>query len=145
MTEQNRKQQIISWVVTGILLALGFYNQLAQIKGWAHFEIGDAELTKYVTWFYELIVGVWAFWTNNNITTFAQLCQVLLDKLKEGIISSAQVKEFLENPTVQMVAQKVQDKDFNPELIEVLLTNEELQTVAQAELSGKELNINIIE
>lgn len=143
MTEDQKKKQIVEWVVTGIAMLVGLYNHLAMIKNWPHIEIVDEVTTKYVNWFYDLIVGAIAFWRNNNITSFAQLCQILLNKLKEGIISPAQVEEFINNPTVQMVAEKLQDKNFDPELIEALLTNSEIQEIAQAELEGKEINVKI--
>ena len=143
MTQDQKKKQIVEWVVTGIAMLVGLYNHLALIKNWPHIEIVDEVTTKYVNWFYDLIVGAIAFWRNNNITSFAQLCQILLNKLKEGLISPAQVEEFIDNPTVQMVAEKVQDKNFNPELIDVLLTNSELQEIAQYELDGKEINVKV--
>ena len=143
MTQDQKKKQIVEWVVTGIAMLVGLYNHLAMIKNWPHIEIVDEVTTKYVNWFYDLIVGTIAFWRNNNITSFAQLCQILLNKLKEGIISPAQVEEFINNPTVQMVAEKLQDKNFDPELIEALLTNSEIQEITQAELEGKEINVKI--
>ena len=143
MTQDQKKKQIVEWVVTGIAMLVGLYNHLAMIKNWPHIEIVDEVTTKYVNWFYDLIVGTIAFWRNNNITSFAQLCQILLNKLKEGIISPAQVEEFINNPTAQMVAEKLQDKNFDPELIEALLTNSEIQEITQAELEGKEINVKI--
>lgn len=140
MSEQERKNQIIQWVVTGILLGLGFYNQLAQIKGWAHFEVGDAVLTRYVTWFYELIVGAWAFWHNNNITSFAQLVQLVLDALKNGTINPTQVENLLTNPVVQKIANGV---DVSEEQLNMFLLDKDLQDVVQAEIDGKDVEVMI--
>ena len=42
-----------------------------------------------------------------------------------------------------MVSEKLQDKSFNPELLEAFLVNTDLQEVAQAELDNKEIKINI--
>ena len=143
MTEQEKKRQTVEWVVTGIALLAGLYNQLAMIKGWAHIEIVDAEITKLINWLYDTVVGAIAFWRNNNITSFAQLSQLVLNALKDKTVTPAQVEDLINNDTVKMVSEKLQDKNFNPELIEALLTNTELQEIAQAELDNKEINVKI--
>ena len=143
MTEQERKNQIIQWVVTGILLGLGFYNQLAQIKNWPHFEIGDAVLTRYVTWFYELIVGAWAFWHNNNITSFAQLVQLVLNALKDGTITPTQVENLLTNPVVQRVANG--ESTVTEEQLDYFLFDKDIQEITQAQLEEKEVTVQINE
>lgn len=119
MTEQNRKTQTIEWIVTGIAMLLGMYNQIAITKGWVHIEIGDIQLTQYVTWFYELIVGAIAFWRNNNITSFAQLTQAVLNALKNGTLQ--------------------------PNQVEALLNSEELRQIADAHSKGQLVNVNIEE
>ena len=143
MTEDQRKKQIVEWVVTGIALIAGLYNQLAMIKNWPHIEIVDAEITKLINWLYDTVVGGIAFWRNNNITSFAQISQLVLNALKNKTITPTQVEDLINNDTVKMVSEKLQDKSFNPELIEAFLVNSDLQEVAQAELDNKEIKINI--
>lgn len=95
MQLNTNKKQVVEWVVTGLLLLFGFYNQLAQLKGWAHIEVGDAQLTQLVTWVYELIIGLWAYWHNNNVTKDAGLSQDVLAALKDGAVTQSQVNELL--------------------------------------------------
>lgn len=140
MTEQERKQQITQWVVTGIALALGLYNHLAMIKNWPHFEIGDEKLTEYVGWFYDLVVGIIAFWYNQNITKDSQISQCVLNSLKNNSITQAQVEDLLNNDTVKMVA----ESEVDPELIETFLIDKDLQEAVKAHLDGKEVNIDIV-
>ena len=139
MTEQDKKQQTIQWIVTGILLLAGLYNQLALIKEWPHIELVDSQVTQYVTWFYELIMGAIAFWYNQNITTDSQISQCVLNSLKNNSITQAQVKDLLNNETVQLVI----DSQVDPDVLETFLVEPELQEAAQAHLDGKDVNIDI--
>lgn len=137
----DKKQQTIQWVVTGILLLAGLYNQLALIKNWPHIELVDSEVTQYVTWFYELIMGVISFYYNQNITSDAKLSQAILNALKEGQITPAQVEDLINNDSVKMVM----DSDIDQDVLETFLVDPDLQEAVQAHLDGKEVKINIVE
>ena len=115
----TNKEQTISWIVTGIAMLLGLYNQLAITQGWVHLEFADAQLTQYVTWFYELVVGLIAFWRNNNITSEAKVSQIVLDALKSNVVTDDQILAFLES--------------------------EELQDIADAHNNGQDIEVEIIE
>lgn len=141
MTEQDKKQQTIQWIVTGILLLAGLYNQLALIKDWPHIELVDSQVTQYVTWFYELAMGLISFWYNQNITTDSKLSQSVLNALKDNAITPAQVKNLLNNDTVQMVI----DSDVDTDILETFLVDKDIQEAVKAHLQGKEVKINIVE
>ena len=139
MTEQEKKQQTIQWIVTGILLLAGLYNQLAIIKEWPHIELVDSQVTQYVTWFYELVMGLITFWYNQNITTDSKISQSVLNALKDNSITPTQVEDLLNNDTVKMVI----DSKVDPELIETFLVDKDIQEVVKAHIEGKEVSINI--
>lgn len=122
---RDEKTQTIQWITTGILLILGFYNRLAQIKNWPHIEIVDAQITAYVTWFYELIVGAWAFWFNNNISPGAKLAQLVLNALKRGSLSEGDVETFLNNNTVQQMVSAINEGKVTNNQLSTLLNNSE--------------------
>ena len=139
MTEQDKKQQTIQWIVTGILLLAGLYNQLAIIKEWPHIELVDSQVTQYVTWFYELVMGLITFWYNQNITTDSKLSQSVLNALKDNSITPTQVEDLLNNDTVKMVI----DSKVDPEVIETFLVDTDLQEAVKAHLDGKTVSIDI--
>ena len=145
MTEEQRKKQVVEWVVSAIALIVGLYNHLALIKGWAHIEIVDTVTTQYVNWFYDTIVGIIVFWRNNNITSFAQLVQVLLNKLKNNTISPAQVEEFISNDTVRLVSEEIAKGNVTNEQIMAFLTEPQLKEIADAHNNGQTVNVNIQE
>ena len=139
MTEQDKKQQTIQWIVTGILLLAGLYNQLAIIKEWPHIELVDSQVTQYVTWFYELVMGLITFWYNQNITTDSKISQSVLNALKDNSITPTQVEDLLNNDTVRMVIDSGIDKD----VLETFIVDTDLQEAVRAHLDGKEVSINI--
>ena len=139
MTEQDKKQQTIQWIVTGILLLAGLYNQLALIKEWPHIELVDSQVTQYVTWFYELVMGLITFWYNQNITTDSKISQSVLNALKDNSITPTQVEDLINNDTVRMVIDSGIDKD----VLETFIVDTDLQEAVRAHLDGKEVSINI--
>lgn len=139
MTEQDKKKQTIEWIVTGIAMLIGLYNQIAITKGWAHIQVGDSQLTLYVTWFYELVVGAIAFWRNNNITSPAQLVQVLLDKIKQGLLSNEQMQVILK------IAEMLINKELTIEQLDLFLNDNSLREIANAHLNGETVDVNITE
>ena len=140
MTEQERKTQTIKWIVTGLLMLLGLYNNIALYKGWAHLEIGDEQLTEYVTWFYEFIVGAYGWYVNNNVTEDAQVSQLVLNALKSNSITPAQVENLLNNPVVQKVAAGT---NVSEDQLMMFLFDKDLQDVAQAQVDNKDVEVMI--
>ena len=137
MTEEQKKQQTIEWVVTGILLLLGFYNHLALIFSWPHIEVVDAEVTRVVGWFYELVVGFYAYWRNNNITSPAQAAQVILNKFKK--------RSFTDTGLILKLVDMVSSDEISAEQLQEFVDNDDLKEITQAHIDGKTVEVNIPE
>ncbi len=83
ITEQQNKKETINWIVNLILLLAGLYNTIATNYGWVHLTIVNEEVTMMVNNIYDVIVGLWCYWKNNNISANAKDAQVILDELNE--------------------------------------------------------------
>ena len=83
ITEQQNKKETINWIVNLILLLAGLYNTIATNYGWVHLTIVNEEVTMMVKNIYDVIVGLWCYWKNNNISANAKDAQVILDELNE--------------------------------------------------------------
>ena len=139
MTEEQKKQQTIQWIVTLILMLVGIYNHLALINNMPHIEIVDEVITRYVTWGYETVVGIYAFWINNNITSPAQLVQVLLNELKNSQISTEQVDLLIR------IVDSLIKGELTTEQLKEFVENPELKEIANAHLDGQTVEVTIQE
>ena len=126
MTEKEKKDQTIQWLVTGILMLIGLYNQLAITQGWVHIEVGDAQVTSCVTWVYELVIWAIGWYKNNNVTGKAQVSQLVLNALKSDKVTEKQVITFLENKELQDIADAhAQGQEIEVEINETAQVNDQ--------------------
>lgn len=145
MTEKERKQQTVQWIVTGVLLLAGLYNQLAIIKNWPHIELVDSEVTKYVTWLYELVMGVITFWYNQNVTGNAKISQLILNALNNNIVTPAQVEGLLNSETMKTIADYLVQGKVTLEQIDTLAMDDEVRGAVDAINNGTQVTIDIQE
>jgi SPP1 family holin len=72
------KIALIRLVVLFILL----FNQALIMLGWNPIPYSEEQIYEGVTWIATVIVTLWLYWKNNNITYAAQQSQERLDQMK---------------------------------------------------------------
>lgn len=145
MTQEDRKKQTVQWVVTGVCLLAGFYNQLAIIKNWPHVEIVDAEVTKLVNWLYDTVFGIIAFWYNQNVTGNAKISQLVLKALNNNAVTPAQVEGLINSPTLKTVIDYLASGKVTLDQIDTIATDEEVRGAIDAINQGSQVTIDIQE
>lgn len=72
---------LITRTVVGIVTVI---NTLLVMNGLPHLEIGDDVVTNFVNSGLMIVVSIWLYWKNNNVTKPAKKSQTVLDALKSG-------------------------------------------------------------
>ena len=78
------------------LLILGIINLVLTALGKPALNFGTQEVTVFITALYTLIVGVWAWWKNHNVSKEALTAQVILDGLKQGLVDTQSLLDAYE-------------------------------------------------
>ena len=73
------RMAIVRFAVMFILMV----NQILITYGWSPLPFEEEEIYEFVNATAMVIVGVWAWWKNNNITKNAKKAQEFKDKLDE--------------------------------------------------------------
>ncbi len=102
MTSQELKEQIMAFapLLTSIVLIV---NTFLSAKGLPCLGITDTDVTTLVSGIASAAAVIWTWWTNNNVTPYAQVAQEVLNALKSGLISTQDVLDFLQTKLNQPV------------------------------------------
>ena len=93
----NNLKVSASTFISLALLILGIINLVLQALGKPALNFGKQEVTVFITALYTLIVGVWAWYKNHNVTKEALTAQVILDGLKQGLVDTQALLDAYES------------------------------------------------
>lgn len=90
----------ITAVTPLIIAAFGIINGALKLKGLPAIEIGDDTITDLINSIATIVGTGWSWWKNNNWTKDAQTSQAVLNGLKDGFITTQEVNNFVDDPSV---------------------------------------------
>lgn len=113
MTLDQNKNQLIQIITEAIVGLLALYNFVAPYFNLPAFVIGTEQITAIVTGLVMLGLLIYAAWKNHNITPDAQLSQLVLNKLKDGVLAPEAVTEMLDEADEELLEAT---EDLNQEI-----------------------------
>lgn len=103
MTLEQNKNQLIQMITEAIVGILALYNFIAPYFSLPALVIGTEQITAVVTGLVMLGLLLYAAWKNHNITPESKLSQVVLNKLKDGVLAPEAVTEMVEEADEEML------------------------------------------
>lgn len=96
MTGDKLKEQIEAFAPLLISIVL-LVNTFLSAKGLPCIGLTDENITTLVSGIASAVAVIYTWWTNNNVTEDAQISQLVLKCMKDGLISGGEVRDFLIN------------------------------------------------
>lgn len=81
-----KKNIDVTMIIRTVLLVLALINQALVMAGHSPLPIEDEQITELITLGFTVIMAIWNWWKNNNVTTNAKIAQQIKNGLDKGTV-----------------------------------------------------------